>query len=311
MTELEKALGEYLAVRRALGTKLLLCGRLLRRFVVFMEEKGAAFITTKLALEWATQPKEAQRSQWANRLGMVRRFAEYLGATDPRTEIPAAELLPYRYHRKPPYIYTDDEILAIIDAAKKLQSPRGLRAHTYSTLFGLIAVTGMRVSEPLGLDCGDVDFEQGILTVRQTKFGKSRLIPIHPSTNEELHKYAQRRDTICPNPRTQSFFVSERGTRPRDWTAQRWFVILSRQIGLRRPEDKRGPRIHDLRHRFAVKTLVNWYRAGEDVDQLMPVLATYLGHGHVADTYWYISATPELLELATRRLEESNGRLSQ
>ena len=311
MTELGKALDEYLAVRRALGTELLLCGRMLKRFVEFMEKEAAPCITARLALQWATQPKDAQRSQWANRLGMVRRFAQYLSATDPRTEIPAAELLPYRFHRKPPYIYTDDEILALIHAAKNLPSPRGLRAQTYSTLFGLIAVTGMRVSEPLGLDCGDVDLKRGILTVRQTKFGKSRLIPIHPSTNEELLKYARRRDRVCPNPRTQSFFLSERGTRPRDWTAQRWFVILSRQIGLRGPEDSRGPRIHDLRHRFAIKTLVNWYRAGENVDQLMPVLTTYLGHGHVADTYWYISATPELLEQATRRLEESNERLSQ
>lgn len=311
MTELRKALNEYLDVRRALGTKLRLCGSLLTRFVEFMDEKKAPFITTRLALQWATQPKAAQRCQWASRLGMVRRFAEYLSATDPRTEIPAAELLPYRYHRKPPYIYTDDEILALIEAAKKLPSPRGLRAETYSTLFGLIAITGMRISEPLGLDCGDADLKHGILTVGRTKFGKSRLIPLHPSTNEKLLKYAQRRDRICPNPRTQSFFVSERGTRPRVWKAEQLFVKLSRQIGLRRPEDRRGPRIHDLRHRFAVKTLVNWYRAGEDVDQLMPILATYLGHSHVAATYWYISATPELLELAARRLEESSESLSQ
>jgi integrase len=311
MSKLGKALEEYLAVRRALGVDLRCSGRLLQRFVIFMDQSGAPFITAKLAVQWATQPKDAQRAQWANRLGMVRRFAEYMSATDTRTEVPAAELLPYRYHRKPPYIYTDDEISALIDAAKKLPSRRGLRAQTYSTLFGLIAVTGMRVSEPLGLDCCDVDLKRGILTVRQTKFDKSRLIPIHASTNEKLLEYARRRDRVCSNPSTQSFFLSERGARPRYWTAQRWFVILSRQIGLRGPKDSRGPRIHDLRHRFAIKTLVNWYRAGENVDQLMPVLTAYLGHARVADTYWYISATPELLELAARRLEGSNERLSQ
>jgi integrase len=311
MTELGKALDEYLAVRRSLGTELRGCGRLLRRFVEFMDKEGAVFITTKLALQWATQPKKVQRAHWAKRLGMVRRFAEYLSGTDPRTEIPAAELLPYRFQRKPPYIYTDDEILALIAAAQKPPSPGGLRAQTYSTLLGLIAVTGMRISEPLGLDCSDVDFKRGVLTVRQTKFDKSRLVPIHPSTNEELLKYARCRDRAFPNPRTKSFFLSERGTRPRAKAVQEWFARLSRRIGLRGPEDSRGPRIHDLRHRFAIKTLVNWYRAGENVDQLMPVLATYLGHGHVADTYWYISATPELLELAARRLEESNERLSQ
>jgi integrase len=310
MTELGKALDDYLAVRRALGVELRLCGRLLKRFVEFMEEKGAPFITTGLALQWATQPKDAQRSQWANRLGMVRRFAEYLSATDPRTEIPAAEHLPYRYHRKPPYIYTNDEVLELINAAKKLPSPRGLRAQTHSTLFGLIAVTGMRINEPLRLDRGDVDFKRGILTVRKTKFDKSRLIPIHSSTKEKLLRYARRRDRVCPNPKSQSFFLTERGTRLKDWTVRRWFVILSRQIGLRGPEDRRGPRIHDLRHGFAIKTLMNWYRAGADVDQLMPTLTTYLGHGHVADTYWYISAAPELLQLATHRLEESKRRLS-
>jgi integrase len=311
MTKLRKALEEYLAVRRALGVELRICGIQLKRFVEFMEEKGASFITTRLALQWATQPKDAQRAQWASRLRMVRRFAEYLSATDPRTEIPAAELLPYRYHRKPPYIYTDDEILTLIAAAKSRSSPLGLRAQTYSTLLGLIAITGMRISEPLGLDCSDVDFKRGVLTVRRTKFRKSRLVPIHPSTNEELRKYARYRDSIYPNPRTKSFFVSERGTRPRAKAVSTWFCQLTRRIGLRGPAGSRGPRIHDLRHRFAVKTLVNWYRAGEDVDQLMPVLSTYLGHVHVSDTYWYISATPELLEQATRRLEESSGRLSQ
>lgn len=308
MREMRKALEEYLAVRRALGFKLRLAGRLLHGFVEFAEREGASFISRKLALRWATQPADAKPTWWSNRLGMVRRFAEYLSTTDPRTEIPPQELLPYRYRRKPPYIYTDVEIFNLICAGQQLTPPGGLRAHTYSTLIGLIAVTGMRISEPIGLDRKDVDLKQGVLTVRQTKFGKSRFVPLHPSTTEKLREYARLRDRLCPIPQSQSFFVSERGTRLTDCTVRRWFVILSRQIGLRGPKDSHGPRLHDLRHGFAIKTLLDWYRAGVDVDQHMPVLTTYLGHGHVADTYWYISAAPELLHQATLRLEESNRR---
>jgi integrase len=311
MTELRKALEEYLAIRRALGFRLLLAGRSLHGFVEFAEKEGASFINTKLALQWATQPTDAQPAQWANRLGMVRCFAKYLSAIDPRTEIPPEELLPYRYHRKPPYIYTEADISKLINAAKKLPSPRGLRASTFSTLFGLLAVTGMRMSEPINLDRKDVDLQHGILTVRQTKFDKSRLIPVHISTMDKLREYAHLRDRICPIPQSLSFFVSEGGTRLTDCTVRRWFVILSHQIGLRSPGDSHGPRLHDLRHGFAVRTLLGWYRSGVDAEQNIPVLTTYLGHGHVTDTYWYISATPELLQLATLRLEEKKGKLTQ
>ena len=308
MHEMRKALEEYLAVRRALGFKLRIAGRLLHGFVEFAESAGASFISRKLALRWATQPADAQPAQWSNRLGMVRRFAQYLSAIDPRTEIPPQELLPARYHRKPPYIYTDDEIFNLIRAAKQLPPPGGLRAHTYSTLIGLIAVSGMRMSEPIALDRNDVDLEQGVLTVRQTKFGKSRLVPLHPSTIEKLSEYTLLRDRLCSNPQSQSFFVSERGTRLTAGTVRRWFVKLSCEIGLRDPKDSHGPRLHDLRHVFATKTLLSWYQAGVDVERQMPVLTNYLGHENVTDTYWYISAVPELLHQATLRLEESNRR---
>jgi integrase/recombinase XerD len=304
MTKLKKALEEYLAVRRALGFKLHLSGRLLHRFVEFAEKERASFITTKLALEWATQPKDAQPAQWANRLSMVRNFAKYHSAIDPRTEIPSKELLPYHYHRKPPYIYTDAEILKLISAAKKLPSPRGLRAITLSTLLGLLAVTGMRMSEPINLDRKDVDLKNGILTIRQTKFDKSRLVPVHITTRNKLRKYTRLRDKLCPKPKSPSFFISGRGTRLTDCTVRGWFVILSHQIGLRSPDDSYGPRLHDLRHRFAIKTLLNWYKSGCNVENNMPILTTYLGHGHVTDTYWYISATPELLQMAALRLEK-------
>ena len=311
MTKLRKVLEEYLAVRRALGFKLRTAGGLLHRFVEFAEKQNAPFIKTKLALQWATQPTDAQPAQWANRLGMVRGFAKYLSAIDPRTEIPPKELLPYRYRRKPPYIYRDADISDLISAAKELPSPQGLRAPTFSTLLGLLAVTGMRMSEPIALDCKDVDLKQGVLTVRQTKCNKSRLVPVHISVRDKLREYTRLRDRIYPKPQSPSFFVSECGTRLTDCTVRRWFIILSHQIGLRAPEDSHGPRLHDLRHGFAIKTLLGWYRSGVDAEQNFPVLTAYLGHGHVADTYWYISATPELLQLAALRLKEQKGGLTQ
>ena len=311
MTKLKKALEDYLSVRRALGFKLRLPGRLLHSFVKFTEKERASFITTKLALGWATQPTDAQPATWAGRLAMVRCFAKYQSATDPRTEIPPEELLPYRYRRKQPYIYTNAEISKLISAAKKLPSPRGLRAPTLSTLFGLLAVTGMRISEPINLDRKDVDLKHGILTVRQTKFDKSRLVPVHISTRDKLREYAHLRDKMCPRPQSPSFFISGRGTRLTDCTVRRWFVILSHQTGLRGPSDSYGPRLHDLRHGFAIRTLLGWYRSGYDVEQNIPALTTYLGHGHITDTYWYISATPELLQLAALRLEKKKGELTQ
>jgi site-specific recombinase XerD len=302
MNDLKTALEDYLAVRRKLGFKLYQAGNLLHDFVNYAEQQKASYITTKLALRWATQPKDTHPVWKAIRLGNVRRFAKYQSAVDPRTEIPAQGLLPSRYHRRTPYIYNDDEIVSLIKAAQKLCSPMGLRALTYSTLFGLYAATGMRVSEPIGLDREDVDLKQGILTIRQTRFGKSRLVPVHTTTQQALKRYAILRDQICPRPKTLSFFVSERGTRLTQWTVRWTFVKLSRQIGLRGQHDSCGPRLLDLRHRFAIKTMLDWYRAGMDVEQNMPKLSTYLGHRHVADTYWYISAVPELLRLATLRL---------
>jgi integrase len=305
---LREALEEYLKVRRMFGFKLRIPGSLLRKFVTYAEREEASCITRELAVQWATQPKNCQPHQWANRLGMVRTFARYVSALDPRTEIPPEGLLPHRFHRKGPYLYTDEEIVRLIEAARQLPSPRGLRAFTYATLFGLLAVTGMRMSEPIALDREDVDLTRGILTVRRTKFGKSRIVPIHASTLEELRYYAELRDRLCPRAQTRSFFVSERGTRLTEWSVRWTFVHLSRQIGLRGPEASRGPRLHDLRHGFAIETLLRWYRAGVDVEQHLPELSTYLGHVHVHDTYWYISAVPELLQLATQRLEQGGRR---
>jgi integrase len=237
---------------------------------------------------------------------MVRRFAVWLSAIDRRTEIPPVDLLPHRYRRQRPYIYSDAEIDKLIRAASRLSSPRGLKGHTYSTIFGLLSVTGMRVNEALALDRDDVNMEEGILTIRRTKFGKSRLIPVHESTRQVLMDYARRREEVVRWPATAAFFLSENGTRVTEWATRYNFAKVSCEVGLRSPGRRHGhgPRLHDMRHRFAARTLVDWYRRGIDVERELPKLATYLGHAHVNDTYWYIEAIPELLELATRRLED-------
>jgi integrase/recombinase XerD len=304
MIPLRKAVEDYLTMRRSLGFKLRDMGYNLRHFVSFMEQQGASIITTELALRWAQQPQDVQPAQWAARLNFVRSFAHYWSATDPRTEIPPMDLLPYRTKRATPYIYSNEEIQQLLKAARNLPPPTGLRPWTYYSLFGLMAVTGMRIGEVIRLDHADVDLKQGLLTVRLTKFGKSRLIPLHRSTVKKLKLYLHRRDELYPQPLTSRFFLSNQGRPLTDYIVRWTFVRLSRKIGLRKVGNSFGPRLHDLRHRFAVTTLLRWYRAGVDVEQRLPVLSTYLGHTHVTDTYWYLSAIPELLALTKDRLEK-------
>jgi integrase len=308
MRPLRQAVDEYLALRRSLGFSLRLPGAMLHQFAAFLEREGALYITRELALRWAQHPATAQPSTWASRLTVVRRFAQFWSASDPRTEVPPLGLLPHRSARKSPYIYTEDDIRRLIAVARQLPSATGLRPATYATLLGLLAVTGLRFSEALALSRADVDGTAAVLTIRRTKFGKSRLVPVHPATQRALGRYARRRDRVYPKPTTESFFVSEHGARLTQCTVRYTFKRLSRQVGLRGPADRRGPRLHDFRHRLAVTTLLRWYRAGVDVERRLPALSTYLGHRHVADTYWYLSAVPELLRLAAARLEARGGR---
>ena len=304
MTPLRKAIDEYLMMRRSLGFKLVDMGYNLRHFASFMGHQKASVITTKLALRWAVEPREVLPAQWAARLSYVRSFARYWSAVDSRTEIPPVGLLPYRFQRTTPYIYSEAEIQRLLKAARTLRPERGLRPWTYYSIFGLLAVTGMRVGEVIRLTRADVDLAQGLLTVRRTKFGKSRLIPIHTSTVKMLSRYVRLRDQLHSRPSTPRFFLSNQG-RPITDCIVRWtFVKLTRQIGLRAAGASTGPRMHDLRHCFAVTTLLRWYRDGVDVEQRLPVLSTFLGHGHVTDTYWYLSAVPELLALTKDRLEK-------
>ena len=306
MSAIHKAVEEYLALRRGLGFMLYKEGLWLKQLAAFLEQRRSCRITTSLALEWATQPVHAQPAHHARRFSVARRFAQYRVAHDPRTEVPPLGLLPHRYQRTQPYIYTDDEIGRLLQAARQLPSQKGLRPQTYATLLGLLVVTGMRISEVVGLDRDDLDLTKAVLTIRKTKFGKSRLVPLHASTQRALERYANARDRILPRPMATTFLVGDHGLRLTINVVEQTFVKLSRQVGLRGPSDRRGPRLHDLRHRFAVYTLMRWYRTGADVEQHLPKLSTYLGHAHPTDTYWYLSAVPELMRLVVKRLEQQS-----
>jgi integrase len=307
MSTLHAALSDYLATRRALGTKLKWPSSSLRGFVDFLEAEGAEFVTTELALRWALKPVGVQRATYARRLAIVRGFAAWRQATDTRTQVPPFGILPARHRRPAPHIYTDDEIASLIVAAGELHSRSGLRQATFKTMIGLLAATGLRPGEALKLDVDDVDLVGGVLTIRASKFGKSRFVPVAESTCSALTAYSSFRDRLLPRRETSAFFVTERGARVLACAAERTFAKLCKTVGLRptahHRRSGRGPRLQDIRHSFATHRLIAWYRAGLDVDRLMPQLATYLGHGTTAATYWYIQAVPELLHLATERME--------
>jgi integrase/recombinase XerD len=311
MNSLSNALTEYLKLRRDFGYKLDRLETRLRRFLSFLDEKGTSHITTALALQFATEQK-----QWAPRtkigyLCAVRGFAQYLAGMDPTIEVPPPGLFKPALSRFRPYIYSEEEIRRLLAAALRIPSAErcmaryGLKPWTLHSILGLLAATGMRISEATGLKSEDIDWSEGVLRISSTKFLKSRLVPVHPSTLNKLRSYAKRRDRFFAKrahglPR---FFVTCCGTPCRRNNVGQDFRKLARQIGLRAPGAKHGPRIHDMRHRFAVVTLLRWYRSGTQVDRLLPVLATYLGHSRVTGTYWYLSCTPELMAAAGKRLE--------
>jgi integrase/recombinase XerD len=302
MTSLRQAIQDYLSLRRSLGFKLRCPGALLLKFAAFAEARGTKYVTISLALEWATLPSQ-KPATWADRMKAVRVFAKYQHAIDARTEVPPFGLLPYRPPRLQPYLYTDEEIRRLLEATARLRSTKGIRPHTYYCLLGLLAVSGLRISEALALREQDVDLAAGILTIRGTKFGKSRFVPLHPSTVNALRHYAQQRDLLIRTRTSDSFFVSDFGRSLEVSAVRRTFYELSRWAGLRQGEINRGPRLHDFRHRFAVQTMIQWYRSGQDVERRLPILSTYLGHAHVSDTYWYLRHCPELMEWSVKRLE--------
>jgi len=307
MTTLREAVREYLTMRRSLGFKLRETGKLLLAFVEFMEEHRTSHITTRLALAWAQQPQTVQPVEWAHRLSVVRTFARHRSATDPRTQISPPGLLPFRPKRVRPYLYSDEEIRSLLRAALNMPyhyERSKLRPWVYYCLFGLLNVSGLRLGEARNLELQDVDLKAGVLTIRGAKFGKTRLVPLHDSTCTVLADYlARRKRHWAGRPVSSCLFVSNWGNRLDAGDIRRTFYALSRQIGLRGPSDRHGPRLHDMRHRFATRTLVKWYRSGEDPERRLPLLSTYLGHVHVRDTFWYLSACPELMREASSRLE--------
>jgi integrase/recombinase XerD len=302
MTMLQESLADYLQIRRRLGFEMPQDGRLLEGFVEFLEQAGAPRITAQLALAWARLPVDAHPHRWRQRLSVARGFARHLATIDPTSEVPSTDLLPGHRSRIAPYIYSEEEIAALMAAARKLQPQ--LRCVRHATLIGLLAVTGMRPGEAVGLDRQDVDLKNGVVAVRAGKQKKQREVPLHKTTVNALRDYARLRDACIPESSTPAFFVSARGQRMGREELNRTFTKLIREVGLDGRGARARPRPHDLRHAFAVHTLLGWYRAGEDIDRRMPLLSTYLGHVDPASTYWYLEAVPELLELVSRRLEQ-------
>jgi integrase len=294
---------EYLSLRRGLGFQLGTTGRMLRGFAAFADAAGRRGpLTIDLALRWARATASADRLYWARRLEVVRCFARHLAATDPGTEIPPRGLLGPAHRRPRPHIYSDAEVAALLAAAGRLGPPGGLRPHTYRTLFGLLAAAGLRIAEALLLARQDVDLGRGRLIVRETKFRKTRLVPLHPTAADALRAYAGLRDRAGPPVRCDRFFVSDRGLGLPYSTVRTVFRKLC--DGLRiTGADRSRPRLHDLRHTFTCRRVLAWYDAGVDLGHAVAALSVYLGHAKVTNTYWYLTATPDLMARAAARFE--------
>lgn len=305
MSTLEQHLEEYLRVRRTLGYKLERHGQVLSELITYLHQHGASTITSELAIAWARSTAGACPRYWANRLGAARGFAAYLKTIDSETEIPPAGVFAGGYRRPAPYLWSQQDISRLLDAARALRP--ALKAATCEALFGLLAVTGMRVGEAVALERDDVDLAAGVITIREqtAKLERARLIPIHHSTITALERYLQTRDKLCPRPHSARFFLSPRGHAWDRNQVTRAVREITTTLGLRTQTTR--PRTHDLRHSFAVRTLTDAQQAGIPVDERIAVLATYLGHKAPSDTYWYLSATPELMGLAADRLDQRFG----
>lgn len=309
MKSLSKLVAEYLDLRRKLGFKCHREAWLLPKFIAFLRDQRSAFVTTELALAWAKQPADAHPAWWASKLSVVRGFARHARLTDARHQIPPRDLLPRRSRRTTPSIYSAEEIARILQAARDSRAPRtpgrAFRRATYETFFGLLAASGMRVGEAIRLDNTDIDWHNRLVVVRESKFGKSREVVLHDTVMRTLRRYAKARDRAHPHRRSPSFFVSLAGTRLIYNNVHGTFATLLRHAGISRAK----ARVHDLRHTFIVRTIVHWHRERVDIDARMPLLSTYVGHRNPSSTYWYLSATPELLALVGRKVQRALGAL--
>ncbi len=298
---LSQEVADYLAVRRSLGYQMARPGKLLPQLTAYLEQAGAATVTTEHALDWAVLPGGSQ-SWHAYRLAVARGFATWLRTIDPAAEIPPPGLIPARVPRATPYLYSDGEVTALMAAAGSLRYP--LRTATYQTIIGLLATTGMRVGEAIGLDRGDADLDNGVVTIRNGKNGKSRLVPLHHTTAQALRGYLRDRDRLCPAPaRSQAILISPPGSRLPYYNVHATWKKLAASAGLRPRSGNCRPRIHDLRHSFAVRTMLDAYESGADGQATLAVLSTYLGHADPKATYRYLTASPELMAAAGKRLD--------
>jgi len=302
MSRLRELVADYLRLRRSLGYKLVEHERFLNQFLEYLEKNQATTITAENALAWAKLPAGASPRWHGARLSAVRGFAAWAQAFNPDIQVPPTGLLPMRTTRATPYLYSEDQICALMNAAAGLV-PR-VKSATFQTLIGLVAVTGMRAGEAIRASVTDLDLDAGTLTVRGTKFGKTRLLPLHASVVDELRVYLTFRSTAAL-PGTTALLVSVAGTRLTYGNAQTVFKKLTAEAGITPRSGACRPRMHDLRHSFAVNTLLDAYRSGGDVGERLPLLSTYLGHTEPANTYWYLHAAPELMALAADRLNTS------
>jgi len=301
MSSLAEHVDDYLRLRRALGFKLERHGQLLPQLVAHLETAGAATITRELAISWARLPTGAHPRHWAARLAIARGFAVFLQTIDPATEVPPAGVFAVRYQRPTPYLWSQGDICRLLQAARGLRPP--LKAASYEALFGLLAATGMRVGEAIALEADDVNLDDGVITIGEqlAKLQRARLVPLHPSTVEALDRYARTRERLCPQPRSTTFFLSATGTALDRSAVSKTLRTITVALGLRTAAVH--PRAHDLRHSFALSTLIGWQRSGVQIDEQIAVLSTYLGHISPAETYWYLTATPQLMGPAAQRLD--------
>ena len=304
MKSLRQGIDEYLEYRSRLGFQLTFAKNFLRNFASFMEENQIKHITTEFALAFATINTKAQSISWAKRLGIIRRFAIYWATVDTKTEIPPKNLLSSAYERRNPYIYTDEEILELLNYTDRSENP--FDQYVYFILFGLLAVTGMRISEALALNYNNIDLKNGTIMICQSKFRKSRYIPIHQTTVKILKDFNEYRNHYFPHPITSKFLVNHKGVELKKRTVQDAFQRRLKKIGLTKSvEWKNKPKIMGFRHTFAINTLLRWYKQDvASINSHIPLLSTYLGHVKPSNTYWYLSATPELLKLVVSRCKK-------
>jgi integrase/recombinase XerD len=307
VSALRRAARDYLAMRRSLGYKLERQGPILMDFISYLEDAGVSTVTVDAALAWAVRPAGAARAWQQHRLSTARGFAAYLKTIDPACQVPPKRLLAGHSDRVAPYLYSPGEIAALVQAAGSLGRP--LQAATYQALISLLAVTGLRAGEAIRLARADVSLDEALITIVNTKFGKSRLVPLHPGTAGMLRRYAARRDELCPAPATDAFFLSSTGSPLLISSIDATFARLLGMAGITVPAGHARPKVHDLRHSMAVNTLVEWYRSGADVAARMPSLSTWLGHGDPASTFWYLHASPELLALAAGMLQDNQEKI--